>query len=231
MDPTEYDHNAPPVNPLPPVVVALSLAIFAVEVLFQAGSAGLIGGPEAIGWRNEALEKYGFYEPLFNWMVENRTIRWDYAYRVFTYPFVHGSFTHMIFAAVFILALGKMVGEIFSAWAMLAIFFGASLVGAIAYGLAWDTRIMLFGAFPAAYGFIGAFSYLLWTRLAGQGQSGLPAFGLIGFLMALQLLWGLIFGSNGDWVADLAGFATGFALSFVVSPGGWRGFVARMRAR
>ena len=227
----EYDHNASPVNPLPPIIVALSLAIFAVAVIFQVGSAGLVGGPEATGWRIAALEKYGFYQPLFNWMVENRTIRWDYAYRFFTYPFVHGSFTHMVFAVVFILALGKMVGEIFSAWAMLVIFFGASLVGAVAYGLAWDTRIMLFGAYPAAYGFIGAFSYLLWTNLAGKGERRLPAFGLIGFLMGLQLLWGLIFGSNGDWVADLAGYATGFALSFAVSPGGWRGLVAKMRER
>ncbi|HHB81134.1 MAG TPA: rhomboid family intramembrane serine protease [Aliiroseovarius sp.] len=227
----EYDHNASPVNPLPPVIVALALAIFAIELIFQAGAAGLVGGPEGIGWRNEALQDYGFYEPLFNWMVENRVIRWDYAYRLFTYPFVHGSFTQMIFAAVFILALGKMVGEIFSAWAMLVLFFGASMVGAIAYGLAWDTRIMLFGAFPAAYGFIGAFSYLLWTNLAGKGESGLPAFGLIGFLMGLQLLWGLIFGSNGDWVADLAGFSTGLALSFVISPGGWRGLVEKMRQR
>ncbi len=229
--PTETDPNAPPINPLPPVIVALALAIFGVEAVFQLGAAGLIGGPEAIGWRTAAIEKYGFYEPLFDWMLQNRILRWDYAYRFVTYPFVHGSFTHMIFALVFILALGKMVGEVFSAWAMLVIFFGASILGALAYGLAWDTRIMLFGAYPAAYGFIGAFSYLLWTRLAGTGENRLQAFSLIGFLMALQLLWGLIFGSNGDWVADLAGFVAGFGLSFVVSPGGWRSLLAQMRQR
>ncbi len=227
----QYDHNASPVNPLPPIIVALVAAIVVIEVIFQAGSAGLVGGPEATGWRLAALEKYGFYEPLFTWMVENRSLRWDYAYRFFTYPFVHGSFTQMVFAVVFILALGKMVGEIFSPWAMLVIFFGSSLIGALAYGLAWDTRIMLFGAFPAAYGFIGAYSYLLWTNLAGKGENRLPAFGLIGFLMGIQLLWGLIFGTNGNWVADLAGFVAGFGLSFVVSPGGWRNLVAKMRAR
>ena len=227
----DFDPDASPVNPIPPVVVGLALAIFGIELVFQAGNAGLIGGPEATGWRLAALEKYGFYEPLFDWMMQNRVFRWDYASRFFTYPFVHGSFTHMVFALVFILALGKMVGEVFSAWAVLLIFFGASAVGALAYGLAWDTRVMLFGAMPAAYGFIGAYSFLLWTRLATTGGNRMQAFGLIFFLMGLQLVWGLIFGSNGDWVADLAGFVTGFGLSFVVSPGGWHHIVGRLRQR
>ncbi|MEY4697689.1 MAG: hypothetical protein RIT14_2117, partial [Pseudomonadota bacterium] len=39
------------------------------------------------------------------------------------------------------------------------------------------------------------------------------------------------FGGGYEWVADLAGFATGFALSFVVSPGGWRRVVAKLRQR
>ncbi len=227
----EHDPNAPPVNPLPPVIVALSLAIFAVEAILQAGASGLVGGPGAIGWRNEALQDYGFYEPLFDRMLQTGTLRPDYAYRFFTYPFVHGSFTQMVFAVVFILALGKMVGEAFSTWAVLAIFFGASVAGAIAYGLAWDTRIVLHGAFPAAYGFIGAFSWLLWNDLAGRAENRLSAFRLIAFLMGLQLLWGLIFGASGLWVADLAGFAMGFVLSFLVRPGGWRALVAKMRQR
>ncbi|HHL22683.1 MAG TPA: rhomboid family intramembrane serine protease [Aliiroseovarius sp.] len=229
--PQDFDPDAPPVNPMPPVVVALALAIFAIELVFQAGNAGLIGGPEATGWRVSALEKYGFYEPLFDWMVTNGVFRWDYAMRFVTYPFVHGNFTHMIFALVFILALGKMVGEIFSPLAVLAVFFAASIMGALAYGLAWDTRVMLFGAMPAAYGFIGAYSFLIWTRLASTGGNRMQAFGLIFFLMGLQLAWGLIFGSNGDWVADLAGFGTGFGLSFVVSPGGWQRIVGHLRQR
>ena len=37
--------------------------------------------------------------------------------RLVTYPLVHGSFTHALFAVVMLLALGKMVGEIFRWWA------------------------------------------------------------------------------------------------------------------
>jgi membrane associated rhomboid family serine protease len=39
------------------------------------------------------------------------------------------------------------------------------------------------------------------------------------------LLFGLLFGVGWYWVAELAGFAAGFLLSFVVSPGG----IARLR--
>ena len=58
---------------------------------------------------------------------------------------------------------------------------------------------------------------------AQQGR----AFTLIAFLMGIQLLFGLVFGGQKDWVADLAGFATGFGLSFFLAPGGW----ARMRGK
>ena len=226
-----FDPDASPVNPLPSVVIALVVFIFGIELVFQAGNAGLIGGPQATGWRIAALEQYGFYEPLFNWMVENRQIRWDFVMRFVTYPFLHGSFLDAVFALVFILALGKMVGDVFSGWAVLVIFFASSIVGALAYGLVWDTRVMLFGAFPAAYGFIGAFSFLLWVRLAGSGENRMQAFSLIGILMGLQLVWGMLFGGNPTWVAKLAGFATGFGLSFLLAPGGWQHVLAALRRR
>ncbi len=225
------DFDASPINPLPPVVVALAVLIIGPELAFQAGNAGFVGGPEATGWRLAALERWGFYEPLMDWMVENRQLRWEYLVRFVTYPFVHGNFTHAAFALVFVLALGKMVGERFNVWAVLVIFFGASIVGAAAYGLVWDTRVMLFGGYPAAFGLIGAYSFLLWTNLAGTGANRLQAFSLIAILMLLQLVFGLLFGGSKDWVADLAGFASGFGLSFLVSPGGWQHVLARLRRR
>ena len=41
------------------------------------------------------------------------------------------------------------------------------------------------------------------------------------YLSNFILLFGLLFGGGWDWVAELSGFAAGFLLSFVVSPGGW----------
>jgi hypothetical protein len=35
------------------------------------------------------------------------------------------------------------------------------------------------------------------------------------------LLFALFTDGNNDWVADVAGFVTGFSVSIVVIPGGW----------
>ena len=66
------------------------------------------------------------------------------------------------------------------------------------------------------------------TRLA---ENQLKAFQLIAMLMGIQLLFGALFGGTNDWVADLGGFATGFLLSFVVSPGGWTRLKGKTRDR
>ncbi len=228
------DYNAPPLNPLPPVVWLLALPIAAAEIVLSLGARGIVGGPEAMGWRLAALQDYAFLDPVFDWMLENGTYPPEYLLRFVSYPFVHGNFTHALIAIVFLLALGKFVGEVFRAWAFLAVFFGAAVAGALAYGIVLDTRVPLVGAFPAVYGLIGAFTFILWARLGAIQADRRRAFLLIGFLMLFQLVFGivnwLLFGSASfDWVADLAGFAAGFLLSFVVSPGGWAGLLARLR--
>lgn len=220
-----------PVNPLPPVVVALCVFLVGVELVFFAGSRGLAGGPEAAGWRISAIENWGFREPLFSWMVENGRFAFKDLARFFTYPFLHLSFTHLLFALVLLLALGKMVGEVFSTFAFLIVFFGSAIVGALAYWLVWDTAVVLFGGYPAVYGLIGAYTFVLWSELVATGGNQLSAFRIIAFLMLLQLIFGLLFGAGLNWVSEIAGFAAGFALSFLVSPGGWSRVLLRLRRR
>jgi membrane associated rhomboid family serine protease len=148
-----------------------------------------------------------------------------------SYPLIHLSFTHAAFVVVFLLALGKMVGEVFRLWAVLAVFFSATLAGAAAYTALPFITAPLIGGYPSVYGLIGAFTFLLWTNLANTGDNQYRAFSLIGILMAIQLLFGLIFGSGWEWVAELSGFAAGFLLSFLVSPGGWVRVRAKIRER
>lgn len=223
--------NAPALNPLPPVVWALALPIIAMEVVLGAGAAGLVGGPGAVGWRLEAMERFGFSGPLLQWMLERGVFPPEQAMRFLTYPFVHASFTHAVFVTVFLLALGKMVGEIFRAWAVVLIFVSSAVLGALVYGMLLADPRPLIGGFPAVYGLIGAYTFVMWVRLGALGESRARAFTLIGVLMGLQLVFGLLFGAGNDWVADLTGFCTGFVLSFVVSPGGWQRVLARLRQR
>jgi len=214
-----------PVNPLPPVVVALFLMIIGIEATMTLAARGIIGGPGGIGWRLDALQSYAFSGVIFDWMWSNSQWPMDHLIRFVSYMFIHGSFTHALFVCVMLLALGKMVGEAFSGLATLCVFIISGVVGALAYAVFLDDQAPLIGGFPGVYGLIGSFTYLLWLRLGQMGAQQVQAFSLIGFLMGIQLIFGVLFGVQNDWLADVFGFATGFALSFVVRPGG----IAKLR--
>ena len=225
------DHNAPPFNPLPPVVLALAIVIGGVELVLQLADRGLIGGAQGVGLRIDLLNRFAFSPPMFDRMVETGDVSAPALLRLVSYAFVHLGFAHVLFVLVFLLALGKMVGEVFHPAALLAIFFGSAIVGALAYGLILDDPAALVGGYPAVYGLIGAYTFLLRIGLTRTGGDPNRAFTLIGFLLGIQLLFGALFGGSNDWVAEVAGFVTGFALSHVVCPGGWRRLRDRMRNR
>lgn len=217
------------VNPLPPVVVALFLILLAIELYFQAGSNGLAGGPSAVGWRLTALQRYGFSGEILRWMWDTGQWPAEHLIRFVSYPFIHLSFTQTIFAGVMMLAMGKMVAEVFGPVAFLAVYFVSAIVGALVFTVLTDGALPLIGSFPSVYGLIGAFTWLLWRKMSLVGENQFRAFTLIGFLMGIQLIFALFFGVSKDWVADLAGFATGFLLSFLLVPGGWAKILAKLR--
>ena len=113
-----------------------------------------------------------------------------------------------------------------------------ALVGALAYTAVPYAHAGLLGGYPGDYGLIGAYSFLLWVRLAGRGDNQLRAFRLIGFLLGLQVIiavvgiaaYGIEQGTTWDFVAEIAGFVAGFLLAFVVSPGGFVRVLAKLRA-
>ncbi|MEM9250288.1 MAG: rhomboid family intramembrane serine protease [Pseudomonadota bacterium] len=221
-----------PFNALPPVVIALSAAIFGVELIFMLAKSGLLGATRGgEDWRIFALQRFAFSGEIFGWMVE--TGRWplDQVIRFVTYPFVHMAFTQMIFVVVFILALGKMVGEVISQGAVLAIFFTSTIVGALVYALLLNDPRPLAGGFPGAYGLIGGYTFILWVGYGAVGANQFRAFTLIGFLLGIQLIFGLFFTVGNDWVAEVAGFVVGFAMSPLTVPGGLGRLLARLRQR
>lgn len=225
------DADQSPFNPVPPVVMLIAGVMCAVELAFQAGAAGILGGPEAIGWRLAAVRSYAFLDPVWDWMLSNGRFPPEHLLRFLTFPFIHGTFTHAAFAIVIILAIGKVVGEVFSPLAFLATFFASSMIGAVVFSTLVDTDVPLFGGYAGAYGLIGAFTFLLWVNLSAVGANSMRAFTLIAVLMGIQLVYGLLFGADPTWIADLTGFCAGFGLSFLVSPGGWSRVVAKLRQR
>lgn len=221
--------NAPPINPLPPVVILLCCLIGGIELIFQAAEAGFIGGPEAIGWRVSAVQQYAFSDKLFDWMRVNRVYSGHNMLRFVTYTFIHQSLMHALFALVFLLALGKYVAEIMHPIAVLVIFFASAAVGALVYSIALDERFALIGAYPAVYGLIGAYTWLRFSRLKSEGKNGFPAFNLIIFFTAIMLIYKLIFGGANDWLAELVGFCVGFVLAVFFSPNGMQRVEAMLK--
>ncbi|MEO1140378.1 MAG: rhomboid family intramembrane serine protease [Pseudomonadota bacterium] len=224
-------HEEHPVNPIPPLILAIAGVIVALELVFQLGSRGMAGGPAAVGWRSEAIRTYGFSNRALAFMIETGTVRLDYVLRFVTYPFVHGSLMHALFASVMVLAIGKFVSERIETWAVLVLFFVSCISGALAFGLIYPDGPGLIGAFPGVYGLIGGFTFLIWLRLGELGENQMRAFGLIGFLMAFQLIIGLLYEDGNTWIADVAGFVAGFALSFVLVPGGWTKLREKLQRR
>ena len=227
-----HDPDASPFNALPPVVVALALAIFGIELVFMLAKSGFLGttrGGE--DWRIMALQRFALSGEVFDWMRESGRWPLDHLARFVTYPFVHLGFTQMIFVVVFVLALGKMVGEVLSQVAVVAIFFASAIVGALAYAVLLDDPRPLVGGFPAAFGLIGGYTFILWVGYGAVGANQFRAFTLIGFLLGIQLIFGLFFTVGNDWVAEVAGFLTGFALSPLLVPGGFARLLARVRER
>ena len=221
----------PSVNPIPPVVIVLCLIVVGVELVLSMGAAGFVGGPLAVGWRIMAMQDYGFSPSVLDRMLSVGDFSFDMTKRFVTYGFIHASFTQSLFAAALLLALGKFVGDVFRASSVLLVFFGSLISGALVFGLTVGGTIALLGSYPAIYGLIGAYTYVIWLRLGQTGQNQIQAFRLIGFLLALQLVFGLIFGSSPVWIAELAGFAFGFGISTVAAPGGWSALLVKLRER
>ncbi|WP_112310862.1 rhomboid family intramembrane serine protease [Pseudogemmobacter bohemicus] len=227
----DTDPNASPLNRLPWIVWALALPMIAAEIVLGLAEAGVIGGPNGIGWRQSAIMDYAVARNVSAYLWINQV--WDeLALRFGAFAFIHQSTTSALFAVVLLLALGKMVGEVFRWWAVALVFFGSSWAGALAFiWLVPYDNYPLIGAYSGVYGLIGAFTFLLWVQLIGSGSNGYRAFTLIGMLLFVQLIFGVLFGGGYEWIAEIAGFVTGFALSFLVSPGGWARLRARLRTR
>lgn len=220
-----------PFNTIPPVPLLLVLVIAAIELTFTAAENGLVGGAMGIGWRAGAFQDYAFAPAVLSELFERGRHSVDLWQRFVTYPFISISFTHALWSVVLLLALGKFVGEKFSAVSFVILFFTSSVLGAVVYGmLAWSNTGLI-GAYPGAFGLIGAYTYYIWLELGRLGENQFKAFRLIAMLMGLMLIYGLFFGSSPTWIAEVAGFVIGLLISPVLAPGGWSAFLTRLRHR
>ena len=60
----DQDLHAPPLNPLPWIVWVLALPVIAMELVLSLAEAGLVCGVQGVGWRLEALVRFGMFPEL-----------------------------------------------------------------------------------------------------------------------------------------------------------------------
>ena len=214
------NHNASPVHPVPPIALILSAPIILIEIVLQLAEAGLVGGPEAIGWRLKLVQEFAFFDTIWEAMLQTRQVQPDWIWRFFTYPFISSGFGEALVGGVIVLGVGTYLGKRFSIPKMLLAFFGPAAVAAVAYGLAGDAPLPLMGPFPAAFGLLGVYSFLLWAKERFAGGSGLGAFRLVGFLLAMHVVRWLIFGHGKAVFAEFIAMVTGLVLSLYIT---WTG--------
>lgn len=231
--------NESPVNSLPAVLWMLALPIIAAEAYFGLGRLGFLAGGVNAGRaaRQITIERTAFAPEFLVRAFDRSSVAGAELYRLITYPFVHYSLTHALFVLVFLLALGNMVARSFRPWAVVALFFASAIGGAAVYSVAAGLLPLfrfdpLVGGYAPVYGLLGAFTFLLWTRLGQENANQLRAFTLIGVLLLFQLVFGIAFGGAGkNWIAEVSGFVIGFGLSFVLIPGGLGRVRRRIRQR
>lgn len=219
------------VNPVPPVILALAVVVAVVEIVLSLADEGLIGGQGGRGWRIAAVERVMVTPDVLGYLWERGGQDLGLLSRFLLYPFVHQGALHALFGGAMTLALGKFVADGMGQAAALAVLVASTILGALAFALLASGAQPLYGIYPAVYGLIGAFTYMLWLRLGMSGENRLRAFRLIGLLLAIQLLFGLLFGSGPGWIGDVAGFVAGFGAAILAAPGGLRALRARLRAR
>lgn len=226
------DVTASPLNPLPVPVWLVILAVGAIELALWLGGRGLIGGPEAVGWRLAALQRTGFSSSLQVWMLETARFPAMHAARYVTYSFVHTGPLHAFLVVVLLAALGKAYGEAQGNLRLLLVLFLPPALGALVFGLILREHELgwLFGGMAMVFGLLGALSWWRW-RSAATRPAQLRLAGLVGVLLLARLAVGLLVEAGHGWLAEFAAFALGFALAAAVAPGRWRALRARLLDR
>ena len=225
------EYTTPPVvNPIPTAILAIFFGITFVEAFLFFDLGGLFGKSGAVAERLLLIQNYGVPPSLANWMLGTGNLSIENVFRFVSYPFVNLSILSAVFASVLLLALGKMVGEVFSTLSVLLIWTLSTTLAAFFYSLSATNGQILVGSYPGVYGFVGAYTFVSWITLRlAKNKNQSQAFSLIVALMSVQLLFSFLFGTGQLWIADFAGFVTGFIMSFFLSPGGIKGVIAVLR--
>ena len=139
------DYNRSPiVNPIPTSILLIFFGIILVEAFLIFGFGGPLGKTETTIERLTLVQNYGVPPNLATWMFETGNFSIDYVSRFIVYPFINLSGLSVVFAAVLLLALGKMVGEVFTSFSVILIWLLSTFFAAFFYSIsATDEQVLV----------------------------------------------------------------------------------------
>ena len=214
------NHNVSPFHPVPPAALIVTAVMLLIEAGLQLGQRGLIGGPEAVGWRVEAIRALGFFDVVWERMLLTRHVQPDWIWPFFTYPFVSLSPISVLIGAAMVVSIGAHIVREYSTVSFLVTFFVSTAVGALVFGVVSQSPQPLLGPFPSLFGLLGLYTWNLWFEAKAKGKSPWGAFRIAGFLLAFQLLRWLFFGYGRELISEVAALIAGGMLGFLVTPEG-----------
>ncbi len=226
---SDLEAAEPPKEPLsrapwPPLVIAAVLIGLYAWQAYTGDAAAC-----AAGYARAACVRYGFAPNQLD------VGRWA---GLVTALFMHGSWAHVLFNSVFMVAFGAPVAKLFglTVKGVLA-FFGFFIVCGVLGNLGFaminpHSPTLVVGASGAIAGFMGAASRLLDRRNADGGFAGLAPFtsrtvvAMAAAWIVINLIVGILgvdigFGAAGQpiaWEAHLFGYAAGLLL---IAPATW----------
>lgn len=203
----------------PALVWAMAGVFIAVEAVLAASDIGL--APP--GLRLAAYRRFAFFDIYFDAMRAGHAVPAQLWWSFVTHAFLHGGMLHLAMNTAVFLALGAHLTRAVGEAAMLALFFGSAIAGALLFGMLADTGpsfVPMVGASGALFGFLGAMKRWEWRYLAAHDLPKRRFWSTVLALTAVNVLLSLGFADGGGvaWQAHLGGFLAGWLAAPLMTP-------------
>ena len=187
-------------------------AFVAIELALTASDLGLLSP----GLRFRAYRAFAFFDIYFEAFLSGQTPPLQFWPSFATHAFLHGGMLHLLMNTAIFLALGGHVVHATSERAMMALFFGSAVAGALLFGLIADTGlefVPMVGASGAIFGFLGAMKRWEWRYVSSHQLPQRRFWTTVLAFAAVNVLLSAGFGPDGGgvaWEAHLGGFLAGW---------------------
>ena len=213
------NEREPVFKSVPPIVIALTVIIGAVEIGIYILERPIFQG---VRWlqRSDLYATFGFDPLVFRFKLlmatefqDTMSILSGTPISLLTYPWLHHSLGSAVFNIMVILCIGSLLAKIAHQWAVVAVFCLSTIIGGLAYSVVPETAIFLIGSTPGALGMLGLFGGLMIIEYGKGNPFASPTLiGLPFLITGLEVVIDVLFGPAGYWSASAAGFITGVTL-------------------